>query len=367
MSCALIGQSVDELETPVLCLDLDRLEANIQQVARECDHAGKGWRPHVKCHKSTEIARRQMAAGAIGMTCARLDEAEAMAGGGVGDILLANYVVGPAKIARLIALRRKSNVMVCMDHVDQLAPLGQAMAGESQPLRVLLEVDIGMRRAGLASCSATIELARRVTATPGLELAGVMGYEGHLLTISDSLKKTDAIRAALDQLVEHRLALEANGMDCRIVSCGGTGSYRYGIEHPGITEVQAGGAVLMDRFYREQCNVSDLQQALTIVATVTGRPAADRAITDAGRKTMDVQIAVPQTVDCAGVEIDYLSAEHGVLRIARDGRQPAVGDRLAFIPGYADFTTYLHSAFVVTRQQQVVAVWPIHGHSRPWP
>lgn len=335
----------DELDTPALCLDLDIMESNMRTVAAECQQAGVGWRPHMKCHKSARIAHAQLDAGALGVTCAKLGEAQVMVECGIQDILLANLIVGAQKLRRLARLCQDSDIMVCVDHPLQVKPLGDAMLGAPRPLRVLIEVDIGMQRAGVAPGQAAVTLAQRVADTPGLNLQGVMGYEGHLLQIQDHDEKKRAIDAALDRLVGTAQDLRDAGLACPIVSCGGTGSYQFSVHHPGITEVQAGGAIFMDEFYRTKCQVRGLDHALTVLTTVVSCPTPQRIIVDAGRKTLDAQICPPRVLGHPEFEVDYLSAEHGVLKVAVGAPPPTIGQRLEFVPGYVDFTTVLHDEF----------------------
>ncbi len=335
----------DALDTPALCIDLEKLDANMCTVVDQCRQAGVGWRPHMKCHKSVMIARGEVDAGALGVTCAKLGEADIMAQGGIKDILIANLIVGPTKIARLAMLCRISDIMVCVDHPLQVRPLGNALAGAPRPLRVLVEVDIGMHRVGVAPGKAAVQLAQFVAQTSGLSLQGVMGYEGHLLQIQDPEEKRSQINAALDQLVDTADQLRAASLPCPIVSCGGTGSYQYSIHHPGITEVQAGGAIFMDEFYRTKCHVQGLENALTVLSTVVSCPTPRRVVIDAGRKTLDSQICMPRVLGHPELQVDYLSAEHGVLKVASGATPPGIGQRLELVPGYVDFTTVLHDEF----------------------
>lgn len=354
----------DELDTPALCVDLDAMEANIRRVVEVCREHGVAWRPHSKCHKSVAIARKLVDAGAIGMTCAKLGEAEVMAQGGVHDLLIANLVVGALKLRRLAQLREVADPIVCVDHEQQVVQLSAALSRASRPLRVIAEVDIGLGRVGVAPGAATLQLARRVQAARGLELAGIMGYEGHLLQVEDQQEKADRIRESLDQLVGTAELLRGEGLPCPIVSCGGTGSFRFSVAHPGITEVQAGGAIFMDEFYRNRCRVNDFQFALTVLATVVSRPAPNRAIIDAGRKTLNMEIAMPRVKDREGIEVVGLSAEHGTLRLAPDAQDLKIGDRLELIPGYGDLTTVLHDRFYAFRGEQLEAVWALDARGK---
>jgi D-serine deaminase-like pyridoxal phosphate-dependent protein len=352
------------LDTPALCVDLAAMDANIHAIVAACRARGVAWRPHAKGHKVPAIAQRELAAGAIGITCAKLGEAEVMAAAGIDDLLIANMIVGAKKVGRLVELRRIVDPIVCVDHVDQLGPLSEAFAQAGLTLRTMIEVDIGLRRVGVLPGKAALALAGQVVESPGLELAGIMGYEGHLLTVADAHEKASAIRAALGQLTDTADSLRRAGLPCDIVSCGGTGSYTYAIEQPGITEIQAGGAIFMDAFYRTRCRIPDLQYALTLVTTIVSRPAPDRAIIDAGRKSINMELALPLVVGRDDIRVKSLSAEHGTLELDPTARDLKIGDRLELIPGYADLTVALHDELYGFRDGRLEVVWPIEARGK---
>jgi D-serine deaminase-like pyridoxal phosphate-dependent protein len=231
-------------------------------------------------------------------------------------------------------------------------------------LRVLIEVDIGMQRAGVAPGEPTLKLARLVADSPGLELAGVMGYEGHLLAVADPTEKANRIRDALATLVSTAELLRASGLPCPIVSCAGTGSYRYSIQQPGITEIQAGGAIFMDAYYRHTCQVPELQYALSVLTTVVSRPAPGRAIIDAGRKTLNKEVHMPLVSGRDDIRVASLSAEHGTLELDPGAQDLKIGQRLELIPGYADLTTILHDDYYCFRGGRLEAVWPIAARGK---
>jgi D-serine deaminase-like pyridoxal phosphate-dependent protein len=354
-----------QLDTPMLCIDLDALDNNIEILSTACQRKNVGWRPHAKCHKSTNVARRLLRAGAIGLTCAKLGEAEVFAAAGIADILIANMLVGARKIERLVALRSTIDPIVCVDHIEQARPIAAAMHAARSSVRVLIEVDIGMRRVGLAPGAPVVQLARELTTLPGISFSGVMGYEGHLLQIADADEKRSAIHHSLDGLGESKALLERASISCPIVSCGGTGSWQFALDHPDVTEIQAGGGIFMDEFYRERCHVQGgLQQSLTVVATVVSRPAPDRAVIDAGRKTLNQELQAARVLRPAGCTIAYLSAEHGVLNLSDQTQTLAIGDRVELIPGYNDFTTVLHDQFYVFRGEELVNVWPLEARGK---
>ncbi len=363
-----VGRPVHELDTPVLCLDLELVEQNIARAIELFRRHGKHWRPHTKGYKTPQLARRVLAAGAVGLTCAKLAEAEAMARAGLtGGLLVANQVVGPEKMERLARLTRCAEVIVTIDHPDHLAMLQQAARQHGAVFSVLIELDIGMARAGVPSPQAALELAQQVEQAPGVQLAGIMGYEGHLLDLPDLDEKRRRIYQALDLLGETCELLQSKGIPCPIVSAGGSGSLPITLTHPAVTELQAGGLVMMDAYYACKCHLEGFAHALTVRTTITSRPAADRAVIDAGLKTMHVAYADPLFLDAPPVvRFDTPSAEHATLRLEGEAQHLPIGHRLTVVPGYSDLTTVLHNQFHVVRNGVVEQLWPLEsrGHLR---
>jgi D-serine deaminase-like pyridoxal phosphate-dependent protein len=238
--------------------------------------------------------------------------------------------------------------------------LNEAMLRAGLRLRVLIEVDIGLRRTGVSPGPDMLRLAQRVKEMQGLTFSGLMGYEGHLLTIADPGEKSSRIHEALDLLVSSAEVLRDAGIACPIVSCGGTGSFFISVQHPGITEVQAGGGIFMDAFYRDICRVPELEYAVTIHCCVVSRPAADRAVVDAGRKTLNQELRMPLVAGRPGIRVEALSAEHGRLSLEA-GEDLQIGQRLDLIPGYVDFTTVLHDHFCCFRGGRLEAIWPVEA------
>lgn len=358
-----IGLPVAELDTPALTVDLDLLDRNVERIARVViDEAGIGWRPHTKALKTPALAHRLIGRGALGVTCAKLGEAEVMAAGGVSDILVANQVVGPAKVRRLAHLRRSADVAVAVDSEIGVRQIGAAAVAAGVEVRVVVEVNVGMDRAGVAPGEEAVRLARAAAGTPGVRLAGLMAWEGHTLDVEPADAKRRAIRAAVGRLTDSAERCRAAGLPIDVVSCGGTGSYWITARQPGVTEIQAGGGVLGDAMYRQRFGV-DHECALRIQATVTSRPTPQRVICDAGRKTMSVDSATPQPQGLAVADAKF-SAEHGALILPEPSDTPGVGDRLEFIAGYSDTTVVLHDTIYATRNGVVEAVWPLLGRGR---
>lgn len=362
---AMLGLHRSAIDTPALLLDLDRFERNATHLATLLRELGLGWRPHSKAHKSPQIARRQLEIGAIGVTCAKVGEAEVMVDYGIPSVLIANEQGAPSKFARIAALNERAEVITCADapaHVDMASAAGRA-AGVEIPM--LVEMNVGQDRAGVREPGVALDLARRIDRTPGVRLAGLMGWEGHLPTAWPAEERERACREAMAPLIEARHRIEADGMQVGIVSGGGSGTHAATGLVAGMTEVQAGAACLMDRFYGEQCHLAgEFELALTIVTTVTSRPVPDRAIVDAGFKTMSGDLGFPVPVDLPGAALTELSAEHGHVALEPEARGLAIGDRVAWIPGYSDSTTFLHNQFVGLRGDTVTAVLPLLGRGR---
>lgn len=351
------------IDTPALLVDLDILDRNIARIAATCRAHGVGWRPHIKGIKAPNIVARLLKAGAIGITCAKLGEAEVMADSGVDGILIANQIVGAIKIERLMALRRRCNVIVAVDDGDNIAALADAARAAALRLGVVIEVDIGIKRAGVRTPDEARALAEQVLAQPSLELLGVMGWEGHAAPIEDAEEKRAAVAAAVHQLVACAQACRALGAPCPIVSCGGTGTYWLSAAQPGVTEIQAGGGIFCDVHYREHYGV-DHPFALTLVATVTSRPNPRRIICDAGKKSMSGDMALPLPLGVGDVTSVRLSAEHATIEIAHSDTRLRPGDRMQFVIGYSDTTVHLHDAIYATRNGRIESRWEIAGRGK---
>ena len=351
-----VGTSIDALDTPSLILDLDRFDANIAVMTGVVAERGVQWRPHAKAHKSPAIAHRLLAAGAIGITCAKLAEAEVYVAAGIRDILIANQVVGPIKARRFAALAREADVISAVDSVAGATFLNDAAAEAGTQPRVVIELNCGMERAGVLPGEAAVALAREIVAMGNLRFAGLMAWEGHVLGIVEEDARAAAIGEAVRQVVETVRAIEDAGIPVEIVSCGGTGTFltTSGIE--GVTEVQAGGGVFGDAFYRSLG--VPVQPALTVLATVTSRPTSTRVLVDTGRKTIDPSNVPPEPVGIGDVVSVALSAEHGTITLGTPSDTPAVGDRISLNVGYSDQAVHLHEQIVAVRDGVVAAVWP---------
>jgi len=359
------GDPYLDLDTPALLLDLDAFQRNLDTMARFFAGKNASLRPHAKTHKCPEIARRQLEAGAIGITCAKVGEAEVMAQAGIRDILIANEVVGSTKIDRLTDLARDCAMMVAVDDPANVVALSQACRAKGVSLRVLVEVDIGMHRCGVEPGAAALGLAQKVADAPNLELAGLMGYEGHLVSIVDPEERRSRVLEALTPLQETRDLLEQNGLPVSIVSGGGTGTYDISGAYPPMTEIEAGSYVFMDASYVKVR--PEFETALTILSSVVSRPAPERVVTDAGLKTIATDHGLPVLIGIPGASLRRLSEEHGLLELAEPNAvQLRPGDKLRLIPGHCCTTANLYDNLHVIRDNTLVDIWPItaRGHAQ---
>lgn len=356
-----IGLPLEELDTPALWVDLDKLERNITTLAGELRDHGVNWRPHIKGIKVPAIAHKLVAAGAIGVTCGKLGEAEVMAAAGIRDMLVANQIVGPQKAKRLAAIQRTADVKVAVDSFENVAEIAAAANAIGVEVGLVVELNTGMDRAGVLPGQPALALAQQIEDTPGVRLRGLMTWEGHNLAHETAAEKQQGIAFSIGQLMESVALCRDNGLPVEIVSGGGSGTYMYTAKLPGMTEIQAGGAIFCDQTY--QSWGLRLEPSLFIRARVTSRPAPMRVICDAGFKTHTRGYAAPKPMQFASASM-VLSAEHGIITLPSDSVAPRVGETFDLMPGYGDATVYLHDALYGVRNGVVEAVWAIAARGK---
>lgn len=358
----LTGKPLAEVDTPSLLLDGDALRANIARMAAFFAGRHAKLRPHFKSHKCTTIARLQMEAGAVGVTCAKLGEAEVLADAGIRNILIANEIVGRLKVARLIELAKRASPMVAVDCPENVLMLSQAAEAAGLRVGVLVEVDIGMGRCGVEPGQPAVKLARLVTTLPGLKFLGLQGYEGHSVDLRDEGERTDKTRAALKLLIETRRLLERSGIEVAIVSGGGTGTYTITGDCDGVDEVQAGSYAAMDWWYSDIR--PEFKQAMSILTTVISRPKPTVAIIDVGRKGVGAEWGSPRVKALRGARIGSFGSEEHATVMLEDSAGLNVGDHLEIIPSHGCTTSNLYREFVVYGNGVVTDVWPIEGSGK---
>ncbi|MEO8811592.1 MAG: DSD1 family PLP-dependent enzyme [Caulobacteraceae bacterium] len=365
----LIGRqgSRRDLNTPALVVDLDALERNIGAMAARAAAGGVALRPHAKTHKCVEIARRQIAAGAVGVCCAKLGEAEALADGGIENILITSPVVGPAAVARLAALAARSpGLMAVCDHplaVDALATMGAA-------LTLLVDIDPGIHRTGVADGAAALALARRIDGAPNLTFGGVQFYCGAQQHIEDFTARHEAIAERTVWLSGVIAILTEAGLQPRIVSGGGTGSHAIDLEMAVFTELQVGSYVFMDRQYAD-CDLAGsgdapFETALTVDARVISANHPALSTVDAGFKAFATEAGAPPVLRGAaeGSTYHFMGDEHGCVVPPKGVAPPGLGEVVTFAAPHCDPTVNLYDSYHAVRGDTLVAIWPIEARGR---
>lgn len=358
---AQVGAPLDEVDTPALVIELDAFERNLKRLSDAVAGRGVRVRTHAKTHKCPEIARRQIAAGAVGVCCQKVSEAEVMVDAGVADVLVSNEVVGARKLARLAALARRARIGVCVDDTANVRALADAAQRAGATLEVYVEVDVGARRCGVAPGEPALALAREITTRPGLRFAGLQAYHGAAQHLRTMAERRAAIARAASAANQTRRLIESEGIACPSVTGAGSGSFMFEIESGAYDEIQPGSYVFMDADYARNEWAAPLprfEHALFVLATVMSRPAPDRAVLDAGLKALSVDSGLPLVWERPGLRYARASDEHGVLEIAA-GVPPALGDKLLLVPGHCDPTVNLYDWYVCVRDNFVEEVWPI--------
>lgn len=365
------GDVLSAVDTPALLIDLDAFERNLDAMARFCAAAGVGLRPHAKTHKSPVIARMQMARGAVGVCVQKVSEAAAMADGGVDDILISNQVVGAQKLARVAALARRARVTICVDDAGNVADLAAAAACFGAEIGVLVEIDVGQNRCGVAPGAAAARLARTVAAAPGLSFRGLQAYNGAVQQLRDPAERQGAVARSADAVRETLAALAAEGLTAETIGGAGTGTFPFEAAAGLWTELQPGSYIFMDADYARNAaapGAPGFEKALFVWTTVMSRRAGG-AVVDAGHKAAAVDSGPPVPLT-AGLVYGGPSDEHGQLTAEGGAALPALGQKLALIPGHCDPTVNLHDWFIGVRglrpalaagddSAYVETVWPV--------
>ena len=348
------------IDTPALIIDLDGLEFNLKKMADYFEGIDCSLRPHIKTHKCPIMARKQIEAGAIGITCAKVGEAYIMAQAGIKDILIANQVVGAKKTTRLLDILNLSDVKVAVEGLDNIVELNEAAGSRDKAIKVLIEVDVGMHRCGVKSKDEALTLAKAIDKMKNISLSGIMGYEGHIIFTNDRSERERLGVECMEILVDVKEFLEREGFPIPIVSAGGTGTYDISSKVKGITEIQAGSYLTMDVTY----GYLDMgfEKGLTLLTTVISVK-DDYVILDCGMKSITGEFGMPLVKGIDGVNLSSLSEEHGHLDISGDIKLK-VGDKIELVPTHGCTTINLHDKYYVVRGDVVEGVWGITARGR---
>lgn len=367
------GMDEADIQTPSLVLDLDALERNIKQMGDYAKAHGMRHRVHGKMHKSVDVAKLQeKLGGAVGVCCQKVSEAEVFVRGGIKDVLVSNQVRDPAKIDRLASLPKLgSRIIVCVDDLDNVADLSGAAVDHGTQLEIFIEIDCGAGRCGVTTTPAVIEIAKAVQAAENLKFAGIQAYQGamqHLDTYEARKEKLDTAIAMVKDAVE---GLKAEGIECELVSGGGTGSYYFESNSGVYNELQCGSYAFMDADYGRildkdgnRIDQGEWENAFFILTSVMSHAKADKAIVDAGLKAQSVDSGLPVVFGRDDVEYIKCSDEHGVVMDPNGALK--VNDKLKLVPGHCDPTANVHDWYVGVRNGKVEAVWPVSARGRAY-
>ncbi|MGB3539804.1 MAG: D-TA family PLP-dependent enzyme [Mesorhizobium sp.] len=348
--------SIHDLDTPSVLIDVDRAETNIARAQAHADRQGQKFRPHIKTHKLPYWARKQVAAGAVGITCQKIGEAEVMADAGLTDIFLPYNILGRAKLERLLALHRRVTLSVTVDSAQTLDGLAATFTDAGHPLEVLVECDTGMGRCGVQSADEAVALARGIDAARGLSFGGLMTFP--------AAGRPEEAEAWLSGA---RDALGASGLACKRISSGGTPDMWRDAGETVVTEYRPGTYIYMDRYQIAHGAATLDDCALTVLATVVSHPTATRAIVDAGSKALSSDTLglsdFGEVLGMPGATVSGLSEEHGKLLLSGDARL-AIGDRVRIVPDHCCVVVNLFDQVHLISGEQVLETLPVAARGR---
>ncbi len=352
----IFGLHKTEVHTPALLLDIDKAQQNIQRMASFAKRVGCALRPHIKTHKLPYLAHRQIAAGAIGITCAKLSEAEVFLYSGIREILIANEVVETGKIRKLVSLASLAHLMLCVDDIRNASDLNSAAKeAKLDKLDILIEINVGLNRCGVLPGKPALMLAEKIDKLPRLNLVGIMGYEGAMYELTPE-EKSRLCNERISKLIETANLLRKNGFNIEIVSAGGSNTCMHTGKFKGVTELQVGSYVTMDAYNKK--NGMDYEQAISIMATVISVPRRGIAIVDAGMKAISTDKGLPECVD-NGLKVIMLNEEHGYIDFTQSSSPLKIGSKVELIPAHGCTTIPLYQDYLVIRRGHLEASMPI--------
>lgn len=350
----------NQLPTPALLLDLDKFEINLERMAARVCQSGKSLRPHAKAHKCVEIARRQIAAGAVGMCVATVSEAELLAAAGISGLLVTSPVADPLKMVRIV----KTGAMVSVDHTKQVEWYNQAAGAAGRKTDVLVDLDVGDHRTGASSPQQALEIAEAADRAPNLTLRGLQAYSVHGSHAGGPEDRKRVSTDALQKAGAVRDAMARKGLSTEILSGGSTGTWEIDTAISGLTELQAGSYVVMDIAYR-RVGV-DFASAMTILTTVVSANHDTFVTLDGGYKAFSADRGYgPEAAHFPGTKYRWGGDEFGYLDVEESNLRPKLGDRIEFIAPHCDPTVNLYDRIHACRGDVVEAVWPLKQLTQP--
>jgi len=357
-----MGTPKNRLPTPALLISLPDLEFNLSLMSGFYCNKSTKLRPHFKTHKCPVIAKKQIELGAIGITCAKLSEAEVLVNAGISNILIANQVVAPEKISRLAALAGSCQLIVAVDQYDNLEKIAKAAASIGNTVHVVIEVDVGLHRAGVQPGKPALELARKAVNLQGIHFSGLLGYEGFSKFDVDCDVRSQHAQAAMKALMDSASLIQRDGIPIEMISAGGTPTYDLIGRVPGVTEVEAGSYVFMDSSYNRIG--LDFKQSLTLLAMVTSIQGANQCIIDAGLKVLATDHGLPKISIPDDLILIKMNEEHGIIEYDPSNAHPEVGMCIEIIPSHACTTVNLHDRYYVIQDDKLVDIWEISARGK---
>ena len=361
---AIPGMREDEIDTPALVIDLDAFEYNLDTMAAKLAPTGARLRAHAKTHKSPVIARLQMARGAVGNCVQKVAEAEVLAWGGIPDILVSNEIIGASKLARLCGLARIAQVAVCVDDARQVSAIEAAAEHAGIRMTVLVEIDVGAVRCGVAPGPDAVALAQRIAASKHLIFGGLQAYHGSAQHKRTPAERRTLIGGAIDASRRTVEQLRQQGLTCAIVGGAGTGTFEIESASGIYNEIQAGSYIFMDADYARNLDeagtpVETFRHALFVLATVMSASQPGIAVLDAGHKAVSIDSGMPTVWERPDIKYVSASDEHGKLAVGSETAAPKLGEKLRLVPGHCDPTVDRFDWYVGVRNGQVECLWPV--------
>jgi len=370
---ALPGMDEADIQTPCLVLDLDALERNIKKMGDYAKAHGMRHRVHGKMHKSVDVAKLQeKLGGAVGVCCQKVSEAEVFVRGGIKDVLVSNQVRDPKKIDRLAQLPKLgARIIVCVDDIDNVAELSEAAQKHGTQLDVFVEIDCGAGRCGVTTTQDVVNIARAIEAADGLRFAGIQAYQGAMQHLDSYEARKEKLDIAIDMVKDAVQGLKAQGIECELVSGGGTGSYYFESNSGVYNELQCGSYAFMDADYGrildkdgKRIDQGEWENSFFILTQVMSHAKKDKAICDAGLKAQSVDSGLPVVYGRDDVKYIKCSDEHGVIEDPNGVLK--VGEKLKLVPGHCDPTANVHDWYVGVRNGKVEVVWPVSAHGKAY-
>ena len=368
---AQIGASIDEIDTPALIVDLDAFERNLQKMALYVATTGVRLRAHAKTHKSSDVAKKQIAAGAVGQCVQKVGEAEALVHSGIQDVLVTNQIVGAEKLRRLAKLAHRATIGICFDDPAQIRAASEAAVSEGVHIDGYVEIDTGMLRCGVKPGAIAADLAQHITKADGLTFKGIQAYHGSAQHLPTAFERRTEIAKAIASVKETQDALKRIGLDAKVITGAGTGTFRIEAESGVYTELQAGSYLFMDVDYavikdERGHDYSEFDHSLFVLSTIMSVAGDSWVVADAGLKSYSGEKGPPRVHNAPGLSVVSMSDEHGKVAVSQGSKKPILGEKILLIPGHCDPTINLHNWYVGVRNGRVEEIWEIdaRGASR---